>query len=50
MGLKADFALSDDISLMLAVTNPWDTSTTFLLQVNMDWVFNSVFTTVPKFI
>lgn len=26
MGLKADFALSDDISLMLAVTNPWDTN------------------------
>ncbi|MFD2726145.1 outer membrane beta-barrel protein [Hyunsoonleella rubra] len=26
IGLKADFALSDDISLMLAVTNPWDTN------------------------
>ena len=26
MGLKADFALSDDWSLMLAVTNPWDTN------------------------
>jgi hypothetical protein len=26
MGLKADFALSDDLSLMLAVTNPWDTN------------------------
>lgn len=26
MGLKADFALSDDVSLMLAVTNPWDTN------------------------
>ncbi|MCR8669404.1 porin [Aestuariibaculum sp. M13] len=28
MGLKADFALSDDLSLMLAVTNPWDTNDT----------------------
>ncbi|MBD0824733.1 outer membrane beta-barrel protein [Aestuariibaculum marinum] len=28
MGLKADFALSDDFSLMLAVTNPWDTNDT----------------------
>lgn len=28
MGLKADFALSDDFSLMLAVTNPWDTNNT----------------------
>jgi hypothetical protein len=26
MGLKVDFALSDDFSLMLAVTNPWDTN------------------------
>ncbi|WP_298493545.1 outer membrane beta-barrel protein [uncultured Algibacter sp.] len=26
MGLKADFALSDDWSLMLAITNPWDTN------------------------
>ena len=26
LGVKADFALSDDISLMLAVTNPWDTN------------------------
>ena len=26
MGLKADFTLSDDISLMLAITNPWDTN------------------------
>ncbi|WP_027137902.1 outer membrane beta-barrel protein [Gaetbulibacter saemankumensis] len=26
MGLKADFALSDDWSIMLAVTNPWDTN------------------------
>ena len=26
MGLKADFALSEDVSLMLAVTNPWDTN------------------------
>lgn len=26
VGLKADFALSDDVSLMLAVTNPWDTN------------------------
>ena len=26
VGLKADFALSDDWSLMLAVTNPWDTN------------------------
>ncbi|WP_372937277.1 outer membrane beta-barrel protein [Seonamhaeicola sp.] len=28
MGLKADFTLSDDWSLMLAVTNPWDTNDT----------------------
>ena len=28
MGLKADFALSDDVSLMLAITNPWDTNNT----------------------
>jgi len=28
MGLKADFALSDDFSLMLAVMNPWDTNNT----------------------
>jgi len=28
MGLKADFALSDDFSLMLAITNPWDTNDT----------------------
>lgn len=28
MGLKADFALSDDFSLMLAVTNPWDVNDT----------------------
>ncbi|GAB5472190.1 MAG: hypothetical protein Mars2KO_02890 [Maribacter sp.] len=26
VGLKADFALSDDFSLMLAVMNPWDTN------------------------
>ncbi len=26
MGLKADFAFSDNVSLMLAVTNPWDTN------------------------
>ncbi len=26
MGLKADFALSDDVSLMLGVMNPWDTN------------------------
>ncbi|GGD56592.1 outer membrane beta-barrel protein [Muriicola marianensis] len=26
MGVKADFALSDDVSLMVAVTNPWDTN------------------------
>ncbi|MCE2612757.1 porin [Flavobacteriaceae bacterium D16] len=26
LGVKADFALSDDISLMLAVTNPWDSN------------------------
>ncbi len=26
LGVKADFALSDDVSLMLAVTNPWDTN------------------------
>ena len=28
VGVKADFALSDDLSLMLAVTNPWDTNDT----------------------
>ena len=28
VGVKADFALSDDLSLMLAVTNPWDTNNT----------------------
>lgn len=28
MGIKADFALSDDLSLMLAITNPWDTNDT----------------------
>ncbi|WP_372752834.1 outer membrane beta-barrel protein [Mariniflexile sp.] len=28
MGLKADFALSDEWSLMLAVTNPWDVNDT----------------------
>ncbi|WP_299120049.1 outer membrane beta-barrel protein [uncultured Winogradskyella sp.] len=28
MGIKADFALSDDFSLMLAITNPWDTNNT----------------------
>jgi len=28
MGLKADFAISDDFSLMLAVMNPWDTNDT----------------------
>jgi len=28
MGIKADFALSDDFSLMLAITNPWDTNDT----------------------
>ena len=28
MGLKADFALSDDFSLMLAIMNPWDTNNT----------------------
>ena len=26
IGAKADFAFSDDVSLMLAVTNPWDTN------------------------
>ncbi|WP_298237671.1 outer membrane beta-barrel protein [uncultured Algibacter sp.] len=26
VGLKADFTLSDDVSLMLAITNPWDTN------------------------
>ncbi|NER10687.1 Putative beta-barrel porin-2, OmpL-like. bbp2 [Muriicola jejuensis] len=26
IGVKADFALSEDISLMVAVTNPWDTN------------------------
>ena len=30
LGLKADFALSEDLSLMLAVTNPWDTNDTSL--------------------
>lgn len=30
LGLKADFALSEDFSLMLAVTNPWDTNNTSL--------------------
>ncbi|KAA5828213.1 porin [Algibacter amylolyticus] len=28
MGIKADFALSEDFSLMLAVTNPWDVNDT----------------------
>ena len=28
MGIKADFALSEDFSLMLAITNPWDTNDT----------------------
>lgn len=28
LGLKADFTLSDDLSLMLAITNPWDTNNT----------------------
>lgn len=28
LGLKADFALSDDFSLMLAITNPWDVNDT----------------------
>jgi len=28
VGLKADFALGDDFSLMLAITNPWDTNNT----------------------
>jgi len=28
LGLKADFTLSDDFSLMLAITNPWDTNNT----------------------
>lgn len=28
VGLKADFALSEDFSLMLAVMNPWDTNNT----------------------
>ncbi|CAH8287396.1 putative OmpL-like beta-barrel porin-2 [Mariniflexile fucanivorans] len=28
VGLKADFALSEDFSLMLAITNPWDTNDT----------------------
>ena len=28
VGLKADFALSEDFSLMLAITNPWDTNNT----------------------
>ncbi len=26
LGAKADFAFSDDVSLMLAITNPWDTN------------------------
>ena len=26
MGLKADFTLAEDVSLMLALTNPWDTN------------------------
>ncbi len=26
LGVKADFTLSDDVSLMLAITNPWDTN------------------------
>lgn len=26
LGAKADFAISDDVSLMLAITNPWDTN------------------------
>lgn len=26
IGAKADFAFSDDVSLMLAITNPWDTN------------------------
>jgi len=30
MGLKADFTLSEDFSLMLAITNPWDTNSTAL--------------------
>lgn len=28
VGLKADFAISDDFSLMLAITNPWDVNNT----------------------
>ena len=28
MGLKADFTLGEDVSLMLAITNPWDTNDT----------------------
>ena len=28
LGLKADFALSEDFSLMLAIMNPWDTNNT----------------------
>lgn len=28
LGVKADFALSDDFSLMLAITNPWDVNDT----------------------
>jgi len=28
IGLKADFTLSEDVSLMLAVTNPWDVNNT----------------------
>ena len=28
IGLKADFTLSEDFSLMLAITNPWDTNDT----------------------
>lgn len=30
MGLKADFTLSEDFTLMLAITNPWDTNNTSL--------------------
>jgi hypothetical protein len=28
LGLKADFTLGDDFTLMLAITNPWDTNNT----------------------
>ncbi|WP_350290717.1 outer membrane beta-barrel protein [uncultured Croceitalea sp.] len=28
LGVKADFTLSDDVSLMLAITNPWDVNDT----------------------